>query len=231
LRAFPGTGTRAAPGWHEILDRVRARRLLSLVAAAALATVALTGCQTKVGLAASVNEVNLSDSDLSSYVQPGAKPFQTSSGQTIVQKTFALQTWLLANNYAAAIEAHGGPATDAENAAARSAELGTHQISEVEAQFTPYGFTAKMGDLQLFELTRQVILTQRLLGHGATAQQAIAALQSSKISSTQLHQAIQKAAPQVTVSPRYGTWSQDDLALRSEPRDGLPTFVQVGNTQ
>jgi hypothetical protein len=33
------------------------------------------------------------------------------------------------------------------------------------------------------------------------------------------------------VSPRYGTWSADDLALQSQPRDGLPTFVQLGNTQ
>ena len=205
--------------------------MLSLAAAAILATVALTGCQTKVGLAASVNGTELTDSDLSSYVQPGAKSFQTNSGATIVQKTFALQTWLVAQNYAAAIEANGGRATAAEDAAARAVELGSHQLSEVEAQFTPYGFTAKMGDLQLFELTRQVILAQRLLGKDASPQQAIAALQSSRITSTRLHHVIQKAAPKVTVSPRYGTWSTNDLSLRSQPRDGLPTFVQLGNTQ
>jgi hypothetical protein len=210
---------------------VRVRRLLSLVAAAVVVTVGLTGCQTKIGQAASVNGTDLTDSDLSSYVQPGAVPFKTSSGATIVQKTFALQSWLLAQNYAAAIEANGGRATPAEDAAARAVELGTHQISEVEAQFTPYGFTAKMGDLQLFELTRQVILTQRLLGNGASARQAVAALQSSRITSTRLHQVIQKAAPKVSVSPRYGTWSSANLALQSQPRDGLPTFVRLGDTQ
>jgi hypothetical protein len=191
----------------------------------------LTGCQTKVGLAASVNGTELTDSDLSSYVKPGAQSFQTNSGATIVQKTFALQTWLVAQNYAAAIEANGGRATAAEDGAARALELGSHQISEVEAQFTKYGFTAKMGDLQLFELTRQIILTQRLLGNGASARQAVAALQSSRITPTRLHQVIEKAAPKVTVSPRYGTWSAANLALRSQPRDGLPTFVQLGNTQ
>jgi hypothetical protein len=207
--------------------------MLSLAAAAVLASGALTGCQTKVGLAASVNGTELTDSDLSSYVQPGAEPFRTSSGATIVQKTFALQTWLLAQNYVAAIEANGGRATAVEDGAARALELGSHQISEVEAQFTrsPYRFTAKMGDLQLFELTRQIILTQRLLGNGASPQEAIAALQSSRITSTRLHEVIQKAAPKVTVSPRYGTWSTNNLSLRSQPRDGLPTFVQLGNTQ
>jgi hypothetical protein len=207
--------------------------MLSLVAAAVVATVGLTGCQTKVGLAASVNGTDLTDSDLSGYVQPGAQPFQTNDGTTIVQKTFALQTWLVAQNYAAAIEANGGRATAAEDSAARALELGGHQISEVQAQFTrsPYRFTAKMGDLQLFQLTREIILTQRLLGNGASAQQAVAALQSSRITSTRLHQVIEKAAPQVTVSPRYGTWSSANLALQSQPRDGLPTFVRLGDTQ
>jgi hypothetical protein len=225
------TATGGRPGRHEILDGVRARRMLSLIAAAVLAAVALTGCQTKVGLAASVNSVELTDSDLGSYVQPGAKPFRTSSGATIVQKTFALNTWLVAQNYVAAIDAHGGPATARENAGARAIELGTHQLSEVEAQFTQYGFTAQMGDLQLFELTRQVILAQRLLGNGASPSRAIAALKTNRVSATRVHRAIQKAAPAVTVSPRYGTWSTDDLALRSQPRDGLPTFVHVGTTQ
>lgn len=210
---------------------MKARRTLSLVAVAALATVGLTACQTKIGLAASVNHVQLTNSELDSYVQPGAKPFHTNSGQTIVQKTFALQTWLLAHNYEAAIVAHGGPVTPAEDAHARAAELGTHQLSEVEAQFTPYGFTAKMGDLQLFELTQEVVLAKRLLGSGATARTAIAALQNNKISATRIHRAIQAAAPRVVVSPRYGTWSANNLALQSQPHDGLPTFVQLGNTQ
>lgn len=210
---------------------MRARRTLSLIAAAVLATVALAGCQTKVGLAAAVNDVQLTNSALESYVRPGAKPFQTNSGATIVQKTFALQTWLVSQNYAAAIEAHGGPVTAAEDSAARAVELGTHQLSEVEAQFTPYGFTAKMGDLQLFELTQQVILTQRLLGNGATPRQAIAALQNNRISATRIHRAVRDAAPKVIVSPRYGTWSAENLALRSQPRDGLPTFIQLGSTQ
>lgn len=209
---------------------MKARRTLSLVAAAVFAAVGLTGCQTKVGLAASVNDAQLTNSELASYVKPGAKPVKTSSGQTIVQKTFALQSWLLGHNYAAAIVAHGGPVTPAEDAEARAAELGTHQMSEVEAQFTPYGFTAKMGDLQLFELTQEVILAKRLLGPGATAQSAIAALRNNKITATRMHGAIQDAAPTVIVSPRYGVWSPDNLALRSELHDGLPTFVHVGNT-
>ena len=72
---------------------MRFRRALTVLVLAVLALGTLTACRTKIGQAASVNGVSFSDSDLGSYLRPGAGPY-TASNQRVVPKVLILTTWI-----------------------------------------------------------------------------------------------------------------------------------------
>ena len=69
---------------------------------------ALSACQTKVGQAAAANGATLSDSDLTSYLEPGPARTPTRPGQQVVPKILILTTWIRTQLLDAAIAAHGG---------------------------------------------------------------------------------------------------------------------------
>jgi hypothetical protein len=216
-------------GAHEIVWDVRFRRTLSAATLAVLAAGTLTACQTKVGLAASAAGHRLTDSQLASYVQAGAKPYTDQNSSTpVVPKLFALENWINLELFSAAVEHRGGAATPAELDTARTAILGGRSDSDFEKAYTKLGYTAKLADLILDQGSALVVLVERL-APGLSPQQAISALQSGQAGSL-LVKAVNDKKPQVDVSPRYGTWDPSRLALSQDPNAGAPSFVHFPST-
>ena len=210
---------------HEILDGVRLRRTVTATVSAALAVVGLTACQTKIGLAASAEGQRLTDSTLSSFVQPGAKTYTDSSSGTAVTvtpKVFALQNWVDNQIFASVVSKHGGAATTAELATARSTVLGSHTAADYQKYYGGLGYTHTFAGLILDQSAILVVLVERLAHTSAT--NAIQLLNSGQ-SGAALLKSITASKPQVTISPRYGTWNATNLALTSDAGSGAPAFV------
>ena len=203
--------------------------MLSAALIAVLVATGLSACQTKIGLAAAVNDVRLSDSDLSSYIKPGTAPYQDSStGTTVVPKLYVLEVWVRTELVLRAIAAHGGPLTSDERTAARAYLLGGRDISTAEAQFTKQGYENKLGDLVVDQSVALIVIIQRLQ-KGTSLAQAYSLLQQSTTSSVILS-TIAKTKPKVLVSQRYGAWDATTLSLSKASTAGLPSFVQVSST-
>lgn len=204
------------------------RRVLTAAALAVAVTAGLSACQTKVGMAASVNDVRLGNSQLNSYVKPGTGTYTDSSGQSVIPKQSALSVWIQVQLLDRAITAHGGPRTEQESDAARTAELAGQSLAKTEQAVEAQGYTKKLADLIVDRETALVVLYQRL-NKGATPAQALSALNGTQ-ANTALIAAINSTHPDVTVSPRYGEWDEKQLALSTNPSAGLPTFVHASAT-
>ena len=110
---------------------MRLRRTLTVAVLAAIAVSGLSACQNKVGVAASVAGERLSDSQLSTYVKPGAAPYADQSGTgTVVPKVYAVQNWMEDRLFVRAVANKGGPATKAELLSARAAVLAGRPIAQ-----------------------------------------------------------------------------------------------------
>jgi hypothetical protein len=224
-RLHAGNLTPSPKAAHDILNVVK--RVFRFGALALAASLVLSACQTKVGLAASVGGNRLTDSALTTYVRPGAQPVNVSnsdgSSQTIVPKQAVVETWMQRALFDAATSAHGGARTDAETRAARSAVLGSHSIKETENAVGARGFTAKFGDLLVDREVAVVVLIQRLQ-KGIDAGQDLNVLNTTDANNA-IIAAVKGAHPDIVVSPRYGTWDETHLALSADPNAGLPSFI------
>lgn len=201
------------------------RRALSAAVLALTAVGVLAACDSKIGVAASVNGTRLSDGDLNSYVQSGAEPYtDQSNGQTVAPKVFALQNWIRNALVEHAAEAKGGPITPAELGAARAALLNGRPISDAEKSYRRLGYTNKLADLVVDQSARLVVLLERAVP-GLDATTAIQGLQSGQAGSV-LFKAINQSHPQVELSTRYGTWDDKSLTISAQDGAGLPDFVQ-----
>ncbi len=201
---------------------MRLRRSLIAAGLAVAVVTGLTACQNKVGLAAQVDNQRLTDSQLADYVRAGSGPYtDQNSGTTVFPKAVALETWIDAALFTAAVERSGATPTDAELAAATSALLSDTTRANVRKVYTQLGYTPKMGDLIIDANATLIVLLQR---HGATLQQAADAVKSGS-ANAQIVSAIRGAKPNVAVSSRYGTWDAANLRLSADPDSGLPSFV------
>lgn len=206
---------------------MRFRRLLSVVTLVALALSALTACQTKVGQAAQVNGVSLSDSALSDFVQPGAAPYtdQQSGGQ-VVPKLNALTNWIRNELIEATITAHGGEATTQELNNSRSVIAQAGLRDQVAKANAGKGYSDSFFTLLSDQYALLVVLIQRLAKKG-TAGQAFNLLESGR--ANQAFVAAIKATPAtVEISPRYGTWDKQNITVSEKPNAGAPGFVSFG---
>jgi hypothetical protein len=210
-------------GRHEIVCTVRFRRILSLLTLVAVAAATLTACQTKLGQAASVNGVILSDSDLGTYLQPGAGPYTDSSQQRVVPKILILTTWIRTQLIDAAIAEHGGTATPAELNAANSAVQAANSIGQAEKAYAKYGYTNKFGDLLFDQTVRIVVLVERLAKNSDPAK-ALQLLSSGQANNAIGSTIVATHAP-VEVSPRYGVWAPRSLSVNGSGKAGAPDFV------
>lgn len=206
---------------------MRFRRLLSVLTLVALALSALTACQTKVGQAAEVNGVTLSDSALSDFVQPGARPYTDSSGSQVVPKLNALTNWVRNQLIEATITAHGGEATTQELNNARSVINQVGLPGQVEKANSGHGYSDSFFALLDDQYVLLVVLIQRLAKKG-TAAQAFKVLQSGQANQAFVN-AIDAMHTKVEISPRYGTWDQKGgLHVSDDPTAGAPDFVSFG---
>lgn len=204
---------------------VRARmRAVGVLLAAAAAVAGLSACQSKVGQAAVVNGVRLSDTSLSAYVTRKAVPF-TSNGQQIMPKVFALQTWIDTQLFEQAIAKRGGTLTEQERNNARAEVLGDTSPAAFAKPYTAKGFTTKLSDLITDERAMFVVLAQRL-HPSQTAAQVLQSLQGS--GGNDVIAEISKYAKNVSVSARYGSWDPKQLAVSGDAGAGLPSFVTFG---
>jgi hypothetical protein len=215
---------------------VRCRRILTAITLAVLAMGGLSACQTKIGQAAAVGKVTLSDSDLTSYLKPGTGPYTPQgSSQQVVPKVLVLTTWVRTQLLNSAIGDRGGPATTAELNGARAAVQTQSPVQQAEESYARYGFENKFGDLLFDETVRLVVLVQRL-AKGITATQALQVLQGSQGSQVNnaIGSAIAKANKAVQISPRYGKWDARSVALSAKKSgapdltSGAPSFVKFG---
>jgi hypothetical protein len=199
---------------------VRFRKLATIVGIAAVAALAVTGlsaCRTNVGSAAVIGGHHISDTDITKYLTPQAKPFQvagqsTGGSQTIVPRSYVLQTLILGRLFEQALaDTKGGLPSEGELSAADQQVTQGATKEQEEAQYTKYGFKAPFAKLDVRNSTYEAILAQRL---GAT-QDAGPILKE-----------IKKLNIPVSVSGRYGTWDSSTLSLSDEPTAGLPSFVR-----
>ena len=202
---------------------MKCRRILTAITLAVLAMTALSACQTKVGQAAAANGATLSDSDLNSYLQPGAGPYTDSSNQRVVPKILILTTWIRTQLLNAAIAAHGGAATTSELNAANSAVQAGNSIDQAEKTYAKYGYTNKFGDLLFDQTVRIVVLVERL-SRNSDPTRALQLLSSGQANNAIGSTIVATKAP-VEVSPRYGVWDLRSLSVNGSGKAGAPDFV------
>jgi hypothetical protein len=192
---------------------------------AALAVAGLSGCQTKVGQAAVVDGVRLSDSDLSRYVTDKAVPF-SSSGGVITPKVFALETWIDVQLFERAIRDNGGAITQAERNANESFALNGSDPADVSKAYTDKGFTKALSDLRIQEQADFLLLAERL-HPDLSSTEVLQGVQGSL--GQQVVSTVIKYGKKVSVSGRYGSWDATQLALSTDSQSGLPSFVTFGD--
>lgn len=179
----------------------------------ALSSLLISGCQTKVGAAAVVNGSRISESELASYVSPQAAPFQVSGqtgNQTIVPKSYVLQQLILTRVVENILRHNGGPATDKETAAARTAQLANSSEAQITDALVKRGFKAKFEPALLHTSVLTSILQTRI-----SDQQA-------------LQKAVTGDHTRVSVSGRYGAWDSSRLTLSDNPP--TPDFIKTSPT-
>jgi hypothetical protein len=207
---------------------VRCRRILTAIAFAAVSVTALAACDSKIGQAAAVDSHTLTDSNLASYVKPGATPYadQSGSGQ-VIPKVDALTTWVRNELLIAAITAKGGEPTPAELNAARDTVVGTGLVKQVRQNSSNHGYTEKYNQLLVDQSALLVLLIERV-GHLSPAK-ALQALENGQANSA-IPKSIADARAHIDISPRYGTWDKRTLSVSSDPDSGAPDFVTIAPT-
>ncbi|MGH8962599.1 MAG: hypothetical protein ACRDWT_15665 [Jatrophihabitantaceae bacterium] len=192
-------------------------RKLAVLAVAAIAVTGLSACNTKVGAAAYVGGHRISDSNVEQYLTPKAVPFQLSSqsgsSQTIVPRSYVLQTLILGRLFNRALaDTKGGQPTESQlSAADKSLAQGATQAQQ-QQQYTKYGFKSSFAALDIRNTTLETILAQRT-GATSDAKPIFAEISKLKIP--------------VNVNSRYGSWSPSTFSLTSDPSAGLPSFVTI----
>jgi hypothetical protein len=202
---------------------VRFRRTLTVLALAVLALSTLTACRTKIGQAASVNGVTFSDSDLGSYLRPGAGPY-TASNQRVVPKILILTTWIRTQLIDAAIAKRGGNVTPAELNAANAVVQTGGSVDQAEKAYSKYGYTNKFGDL-LFDQTARIVVLVERLSKNSDPTKALQLLRTSQQVNTAIGSVIVALHAPVEVSPRYGVWVERSLSVNGSGKAGAPGFV------
>lgn len=175
-------------------------RTLTAVAVATLAVVGLAGCRSNVGTAATVNGHRISESRVSSYITPDAKPAraQAQNGQSfeVAPRAVVAQTLIEIRLLEAVLAAApGGAPSQGRVAQARAAVLAGKSAKQFTAAHGLTGFTDSFAD---------VFVHDQALGALLTSYQQQGVDVRRLLAQTRLH---------VSVSPRYGKWDPQSLSL------------------
>lgn len=190
-------------------------RLRKLTAAAALLLCAAgaSACQSKAGAAAFVGGHRIADSDVSRYVQAGAKTFQDSNGATVVPKDVVLEALIDLPIFERAVATNGGPPSAEELATGLTEYLSGGTEAMVSSQLTQNGLKSSFTAPYIRRSVLLHVLVTRL-----------------KITQTSdLVAAVRKVQPNIEVSPRYGTWDAQSVSLSTSAGGVVPSFISLSN--
>jgi len=206
---------------------VRVRKLTRIAAATlatALVVTGLTGCETKVGVAAIVAGHRISESDLGGYVTPvGPSPTvltaAAKAGQGVYPKTQVVQMLVQQRLFERTLAKNGGVPTKGELASlhdrAAATFLGTQLTGKalddsMRSTQGSYGYAGKYAPALLHTIELEAAL--------------VVAISASSLAD--LTKAINKLHLKVQVNPRYGTWDPATLSL-SGPSSSIPDFLKL----
>lgn len=204
---------------------MRTRNLIAAFAAM-LAVLGLAACgESKAGVAATVGDHRISESDVASYVAGGG-PDPTvaaqaeAAGQTLKPRVTALGLLIRTDLVEQTLRQRGGVPSQAKLDALRDVAFQT--FLGIPAQQLPDFMKTLPGRLQSSGFSAKY---QRLLERNLELQtEMISRVQAT--SQADLDKAVHDAGIPVTVSSRYGTWDAKTLQLSGAPTDGLPSFVE-----
>jgi hypothetical protein len=182
---------------------------MTVALVAAVAVAGASACQVKAGAAGFVGDTRITDSQVSSYIQPNAAPYvDPSSGQTIYQRTYVMETLLTVHSLSDAFAAIGKPISekDLESEIDKLLAAGGATRDTVTANLGKAGIEPAFTDVYL----QEVALVQNYKAADAATV-------------AQLNSALGKIP--VTVSPRYGTFDVTTGVLNTA--GGLPSFLTV----
>ena len=188
-------------------------RLLPAVALAAAA--ALTGCTSKVGVAAVYDGHTITDSDVAQYLTSAAQPVPGQDPQgnatQVPGRIFVLDTLLSEHVYTDILKATPDGLPDSATLdAIKKQAFGANPEATVTTQLAKYGYKAS--------LTPHLINEQVLL---ETIREEV------QQGGLNINAVLKQVHPKVTVSPRYGSWDSQRLQLANDPKAGLPDFVTL----
>lgn len=198
-------------------------RRLSAAAAAVVATAALAGCHTNVGVAATVGNHRITESEVNDYLTPkGVDPSVAanarSQGQTVSPRTQVLQYLIQEQVFEQTLASFGSVPSagrlaathdDAASTLLQTQLAGAALDKAVRTGLPTSGISASFTStfLRVQELEYAIITAKRL-------QQL-----------PQLIALIRKAHVHVSVSARYGTWDPAHLALNATVP--VPTYLKI----
>lgn len=197
---------------REILSPVKMRLLLAGLAVGALA---LAGCSSKVGVAATYDGHSITDSQVAQYITAKVQPVsqQDSSGAVtqIPARTFVLNVMLQDRLYDKVLgRLPGGHPSESSIQAQIQSELQGHSPDEVARSRGLFGFTEPFIDLFVRDLVINNTLTNLV--------------QQGSVDPNKL---LKNLHFDVTVSPRYGTWDPSTFSINGTGGAGAPSFVTL----
>jgi hypothetical protein len=182
-------------------------RSLAVLPAVAVACLAMTACETKVGTAAVIGDSRISETQVNDYLTANAQPIQGSQGQSTPARLFVLRTLVRNAVVPRLLTVTGGSPSASDLAKARQQLLAGTTESDLSRQLTQVGLVPKFADPYL------------------QGQEMLTFLQSRITTQAQLDAAVKQANLHVSVSPRYGAWNPAALSVSDLGAKQLPDAV------
>lgn len=202
-------------------------RALAVTTALALAATGLSACTSKIGQAATVGSHRISQSDVSSYVNPnGPTAAAVSSGGVppapkVVVVNLLVQTYLLR----AVLSATKGGVPSATTLASKYHDSVANQYTQGSG-LTGAAFDKAFGAQLVADGLRANFLSL-LVTHDELEFALIERLQLK--SQAQFAAALKATKLSVSINPRYGAWDPTKGSMSATSGAGLPSFVTIGS--
>jgi hypothetical protein len=194
--------------------------MLGAVVAVVLAAGTLAGCRTNVGVAARFNGDTISESDVSAYTTPAAKPVsltdQSGKKFDFAPRVVALNTLIEVRLLETILKASPGglPSAGTLASAAKTALKGK----------TAKQFAATSGRTGFAERFNQLFVRDQALNTVLTSEQSAGKVDLATV--------LKKVKFTVYVNPRYGKWDPSGYTIYStNPNVGVPGFVKLQPAQ
>lgn len=184
---------------------------LAVVAAAAL----LAGCGgSNVGVAAKVNGLRITESQLSNYVTPKAQGINLSgrAGDITPPKSFVLYILIRQQLYRDLLAKTGGVPSPGRIGALINSYIGNSTAEHAVASLGVRGYAPSFAQQILRYRALGTLLDQRVRG------------------GTDVATAARNLKFTVVINPRYGSWDHKNMSISTAPGAGVPDYLQLQPT-